>query len=337
MPDFWQNSGFGLLERNDEGALAITPDFLRAYFARPELAPIETSCDDEIRLYEAVMDDPARKVSEQELDALADKDTAENYRLMLKFRDVLSAAGTVEAAYIRLVSAGQITVPPVFLDQMVHVILRNILDGCADPLRAKAAELFFRDQNVSLEEGRIMLADDEIVEMYSDSGAAGGLGQLLMESATPMRSVELDVLDDDNKDRYWERSNRFDMVIDLRFTEPALDAFARVIEAWITHFLKVKTRIEPRQKIQDEHWTWHAGLNGEATRILNALYEGKTLPIEELARIIGLFRLDFADQKDMVETARGKPVYLALAADGANKVKMKPQNLLVNLPLSRSM
>ena len=31
----------------------------------------------------------------------------------------------------------------------------------------------------------------------------------------------------------------------------------------------------------------------------------------------------------------GRPVYLAMAMDAANRVKLKPQNLLLNLPLAR--
>jgi hypothetical protein len=30
----------------------------------------------------------------------------------------------------------------------------------------------------------------------------------------------------------------------------------------------------------------------------------------------------------------GKPVYLGMASDGAGVLKLKPQNLLVNLPLA---
>lgn len=333
--EFWQNSGFELLEKTEEGALGVTPDFLRAYFARPELAPIEESCEAEIAVFEALMENPEMQMGEDRLAKITDRDTAENYRHMLRFRDHLVTSKTLEAAYMGLITSNNINVPPVFIDQMTHVILRNILSRNHDPIRLRAAEIFFRDQNVSLEDGRIMLADDEIVEMYSENGAAGGLGQLLMESGTAMRSVELDVLDEDNKDSYWQRSNQFDMVIDFRFTQPGLDAFARVIEAWIKHFLKVEVRVQPRQKLQDEHWTWHVGLDAEATRILNGLYNGTTMGMEDLAQIIALFRLDFTDQRVMAPEARGKPVYLALAVDKANKMKMKPQNLLVNLPIAK--
>ena len=45
--DVWPNSGFRLLERNGDGHLTITDDFLRAYLMRPEVAPVDESCDAE--------------------------------------------------------------------------------------------------------------------------------------------------------------------------------------------------------------------------------------------------------------------------------------------------
>ena len=39
--DFWLTSGWHLLDQNDEGHLVPTEDFMRAYFYRPEVVPIE--------------------------------------------------------------------------------------------------------------------------------------------------------------------------------------------------------------------------------------------------------------------------------------------------------
>ena len=265
---------------------------------------------------------------------LADPDAADNYRVVLRFRDVLIEQETLEAAYLAIVTAGRSDIPPLFVEQLVHAILRNILEGCRDPMRVRAAELFFREQNVSLDDGRVMLADEEVVDMYAQSGGMGALGQLLVESATPMRQVELDVLHEDNTDIYWSRSDRFDTVIDFRFTQPALDAFARVLEAWVSHFLGIRTRIQPMQSIRDERWSWHLGLDADSTRILNGLYEGREVPLEDLERIIGLFRMEIRDTRAVIKSMRNKPVYLGLAMTPARKLRMKPQNLLTNLPLA---
>lgn len=334
--DFWKSAGIHLLARDGEGWLAVTPDFVRAYLTRPEVHPIAESCAAEIRLHEALMADPFRPVGESEVAALADPDAGENYRAVLALRDVLAAAGTIEGAYLRLVREPSPRVPPLFLDQLVHVILRNILAATDDPMRLRAGELFFRTQSVSVEDGRIMLADEEIVEMHARASRETGLGQLLAATGTPQRSVTLDVLTSDNAAIYWPRSDRFDTVVDFRFEQPAPDALARVIEAWLAHLLRIAVKVEPRPRIDDDDWRWHIGLDRESTRILNALYEGRDLAAEDAGRIIALFRMRISDDRQVLDRVKGKPIYLGLAMSPERRLKMKPQNLLTNLPLKPS-
>ena len=78
MPDFWRNSGFHLLERDAAGRLRVTDDFLRAYYLRPEVHPVEESCDAERRLHAALMAAPRRAVPQAEIEALADEDARHN-------------------------------------------------------------------------------------------------------------------------------------------------------------------------------------------------------------------------------------------------------------------
>jgi hypothetical protein len=334
--DFWKSAGMHLLERDPDGWLKVTPQFLLAYYTRPEVHPIDSSCDAERRLHNALLEDPFRPVQEAEIAGLADAEAQENYRVVLGYRDVLLRAGTIEGAYLRLMREASARLPPVFIDQMVHVILRNLLRDCTDPIRLRAAELFFREQSATTDDGRLMLADEEIVEMHARTGSETGIAQLLAQTGTPMKSVELDVLDENNKDIYWARSDRFDTVIDFRFEQPAPDAFARVVEGWLGHLLRIEARVEPRPRIDDPDWRWHIGLDREATRILNALYEGATPPLEEMARIVGLFRMRIADERMLLDRVKGRPIYLGLAMDARKQVKMKPQNLLTNLPLMAS-
>lgn len=332
MRDFWKSAGLHLVEVGPDGWLKITPQLLLAYWTRPEVHPIETSCAEEIRLHEELLADPFLPVDEARLARLADPDAADNYRAVRAFRELLTEAGTVEGAYLKVALADRISIPPVFIDQMAHLILRNILKDVRDPMRLRAAEVFFREQTVSTDGGRLLLADEEIVEMHARSGESG-LAQLLTETGTPMRSVELDVLDEDNKEIYWERSDRFDTVVDFRFEQPALDAFARVIEAWLRHLMQLEVRVEPRPKVEDTDWRWHIGLDREATRILNALYEGQPVSVDELSQIVALFRMHIRDDSAVIDRVKGRPVYLGLAMTPAKRVKMKPQNLLANFPL----
>ncbi len=336
MSDFWRASGFHLLTRNGEGWLGVTDEYLRAYFRRPEIRPVADSCAAERALHEAVLEDPRMQVRQATLDGLADGDARENWRAVLDFRDRLVAAGTVEACYINLFRGGGVTIPPLFIDQMAHVILRNILDGCDDPIRVRAAELLFRPQKVSLPDGAIMMADEEIVTLRAESGGFGDLGRLLAEAEAPVKSIELDVLDDANGAIYWERSERHDTVLDISFARPGLDALCRVLEAWIRHFLAVEVSIQPRDHIRDHSWAWHVGLDAEATALLNELYEEKELGEERLRRLLALFRLTFRDSAEMRADIAGRAVYLGMAMDADDVVRLKPQNLLVNLPTATS-
>lgn len=331
--DFWRSAGMHLVTLNDEGWLKVTPDYLRAYYARPEVHPIDTSCAAERRLFDELMEDPFCPVPWERLRDIADPDAIANYRAVLRLREHLMAAGTVEGAYLRIFQSGAVDVPPVFLDQMAHLILRNILKDCGDPMRLRAAELFFRDQTVSVDEGRVMLADEEIVELRAQRAWPSGPGPLILAALPETGTTVLDVLNEQNKEIYWERSEYFDTVIDFRFGLPALDAFARVIEAWLYHFLKLRVRVQPCAAIKDDDWRWHIGLDREATSILNALYKGEELGPETLERIIALLNMNIEDTEAVVEAARGSTIHLALAMNEKKRLKMKPQNLLLNLPL----
>jgi hypothetical protein len=341
MPDFWRDSGYHLLDRGPEGHLSVTDDFLRAYFLRPEVRPVEESCAAERALHEALMANPREAVSDTRLAKLADPDAQDNYRVVLGFRDRLVRAGTLEECYLGAFLPGeggapaQVSLPPLFIDQMAHVILRSILEGCEDGLRARAAELFFREQNVTIMEGHPLAADAETVEMYATTGSFGSLGKLIVEAQTPLKSVELDVLSEENAALYWERDARYDTVLGLGFAGPGLDAFTRVLEAWVAHFLDVQVRVQPVQKISDEKWVWHVGLDAEGTGLLNDLYNGVEVEEERLARLLALFRLEFTDPSVMQAEIAGRPVYLAMAMTPDNVLRLKPQNLLVNLPLAR--
>lgn len=338
--DFWRNSGFHLLARDDRGHLDVTDDFLRAYWNRPEVRPVEDSCAAERALHTRLLTDPRAPVGESELGALADPDAVESYRIVAGFRERLLAAQTLEAAYLDYfrrppkVSEGEAPVPPLFLDQLAHVIARAMLDDTPDALRARAAELLFREQKVTINEGHIMAADAEVVEHYATSGGFGDLGRLIAEAQTPLRTIDLDVLDSDNAELYWTRDEAHDTVLNLNFAGDGLDALCRVLERWVDHFLDVAISIQPVQKISDERWVWHIGLDAEASALLNDLYNGREVGEARLARLLSLFRLEFADPQRMRPDIAGRPIYLALAMTESGLLKLKPQNLLVSLPLA---
>jgi hypothetical protein len=334
-PDFWRGSGWRLLERDARGRHLPTDDFLRAYLLRPELVPVEESCSAERALHASVIEAPRRPVTPVHMVALKDPDARENWGVFLAFRERLLRHGTLEDAYLDLVLDPSPAIPPLLLDQLAHAILRGILNGRgADGLRLRAAECLFRTQKVTVRDGAVMLADEEMVEMHAASGGLGGLGRLLVEAGAPLRTVELDVIADDNAAGYAARSDRFDTVLDVSFTRPGLDALCRVLEEWVAHFLDISVSIQPLQTVRDERWAWHTGLDAEATGLLNDLYQGKDPGEARLSRLISLFRLEFRDASLVRPGLAGRPVYLGMARDARDRLRLKPQNLLVNLPLA---
>ncbi len=334
MPDFWPSCGYNLLRKGAAGRLLVTDDYLRHYYLRPELAPVAESCAAERALHASLTENPRRDVPDREIEALADPDARENYRVMLRFRGQLLAAETLEAFYAGLFQR-EVAVPPDFIHHTAQVILRAILDGTGDGLEARAAELFFRRQRVTVREGAVMLADEETVEMHASGDGFGSVGRLLQEGQTPLRTIELDVLDGKTAGAYFGRDERHDTVLNLNPGRPGSLALCRVIERWIAHFHGVRVTVKPVREIPDEEWAWHVGLDAEATAMLNEIYNGGEVEAERMKRIIGLFRVEFRDPVALRPELAGAPVFLGLAMAPDGTLRMKPQNLLTNLPLAR--
>jgi hypothetical protein len=286
-------------------------------------------------LHASLMQEPRRAVSREELNRLKDPDARDNYEIVLRFRDRLLQAGTVESCYANLFK-GDVDVPPLFMEQMVHVVLRNILDGCTDALALRAAELLFREQQATIRDGHVLLADRETVDMHASGTQYGNLGRLIVEAQGATGKANLDVLEHANADSYWERESRHDTVISLTYGRPALDGLCRDMEAWIFHFLNVKVQIKPIRRIEEPRWAWHIGLDAESTAILNSLWAGEEVDAGRMRRILALFRLEFDDPAEMRRDIAGRSVYLGLAADEKDTVRMKPQNLILNLPVGET-
>jgi len=62
MNDFWIACGHHLLDRDAGGGLVVTDEFLKAYFARPELMPPVEACAAERRLHGEMLENPRRRV-----------------------------------------------------------------------------------------------------------------------------------------------------------------------------------------------------------------------------------------------------------------------------------
>lgn len=327
MKDFWLSCGHHLLDRDDGGGLLLTDDFLRVYMARPELVPPAEACAAERRLHAALLADPRKPVPSDESALIADADARENWHVLLAFRDQLQSHRTLEAAYLDIVRRG-VKVPHLFLNQLVHVILRNALDDCDDPYVLRAAEIFFRPQRVTLHEGALIVADEETI-----SGKSPGPVSPLVSMLGIPSQADIDVMNDDNADHYFEHSDQFHVALDLSGGRRGHQALARAMTLWIRHLLNIDVDIEPFTEVRDATLTWYVGLDADGTRIGDALWNGEELNDAVRSSVVGLYRLNFRDPSVVLEKQRGEPIYLILAM-GADKVlRFKPQNLVTGLPI----
>ena len=196
--DFWPHSGLAPLARNERGWLLPTDTFLRHLLARPELALVEESCPAETALHELLRATPARTVPTEELTAVQDDDARENYTVFLRFRDGLLAAGTLEAYYLQLMRSGAVNVPAVFIDAVVQALLRNVLDDCNDAFEARAAEMLFRPQRITLQDGQMLAGDRDTLDMLNETAGLGEVGRLLLQSGALQPTAQVKVLSADN-------------------------------------------------------------------------------------------------------------------------------------------
>ena len=356
MENLYRSSPPDAATRNERGWLLPTDDYFRGFLARPELAPVPESCSAELALHAALLASPSHAVTPTGLLAVQDADARESYAHFLRFRDGLLAAGTLEAYYQDLFSPGKpggITIPPLFIDLLAQAITRNLLDDTSDVYELRAGEMLYRSQRVSIQDGQALSGDRDVLDMLSETGGLGDFGRFLAEAKAPMPTLNMQVLSDENAPDYLRQPDRFSYLLDLTHevsndlshglvltmtrARSGLNALARVLQKWVRHFLGVSVTIRPMQKVDDEAWRWHVGLDVEASALLNDLYEGRDIEAARLQRLVSLFRLDFADPLEMRADVAGKPVYLGLMVNADGVLKIKPQNLLLNLPLRQLM
>ncbi|RWL00170.1 MAG: hypothetical protein EOR45_19490, partial [Mesorhizobium sp.] len=279
--------------------------------------------------HELLMHHPRRPVAKQEIAALEDPDARENWEFMIAFRDHVLDAPSLEAAYLALARGSAENIPPLFMNQLAQVVLRNALDGQHDACVVRAAELFYRPQRVTSHEGAVLLADAETIERHEQNRHASPLLGMLGGPAV----TELEILDENNSESYFARSDAFDMVLKLgNVRSPARRGLATAMEIWIRHLVAVDVEIEPVERIEDDDWAWFVGLDAEATRIGNTLWAGDELDPEAAKRVIALFRLTFSDTGEVLPQVGARPVWLIMAMTPDRTIRMKPQNLVAGLP-----
>jgi hypothetical protein len=350
---FWPESGYAELQRDARGWLQATPGYWRLWLQRPELALVPESCSAERCLHDALLAAPGMPVGPDALKPIKDDDARENYALFLRFRDEVDSAGSLESAYMQWMRQGDVQLPPLFLDGVVQAVLCHLLDGVDDAWVWRAAELLFRRQRITVEGGRVLAGDSDTLDSLKATGGLGEMGRMLIEGGAPLKAVDVQVLQPDNAAAYFTQRpglGRYAYLLDMTHeiqkelphglvlnmvnARSGLKALSKVLALWVQHFLGVSVQIAPVQQVDDPAWRWHLGLDATATALLNDLYQGQALSAQRQQQLISLFTLRFDKPQDMRADVQGKPVYLGLAMTEQGLLKLKPQNLLLNLPLT---
>jgi Family of unknown function (DUF6352) len=325
--DFWLSCGHHLLDRDTAGKLLVTGEFLKVYLARPELMPPPEACAAERRLHDALLSNPRSAVAPSQVAAIADADARENWAVMIGWRDHLVKHRTIEAAYLDIIR-NNIRFPHIFVGQLTQAILRNVLEDCEDVFTLRAAEIFFRPQKLLTQAGLVTAIDEETDSMLGRQPQSPLVALLGLPAAT-----EVDMLNDTTAGSYRERSDRFDMALDLTAGQRGLVVLGDVIRRWLAHLLAIEVAIEPLSELRNAQLSWYVGLDSEATRLGDMLWNGGDIDDEARSRLVGLFRLTFRNPEDMIESVRGEPVYLLAAMAADDVLHLKPQNLVTGLPI----
>ena len=95
-------------------------------------------------------------------------------------------------------------------------------------LRAARRRAVLPAAALTLHDGSLIAADEETVAGTSTQPVSPLVSMLGLPAA-----AEIDVLNDDNAHAYWERSDLFDMALDLTAGRRGLAALGEVIERWV--------------------------------------------------------------------------------------------------------
>src|SRR3979411_2361760 len=148
----------------------------------------------------------------------------------------------------------------------------------------RAAEMFFRPQKLLVQEGSVTAIDEETESLLDRQPRSSLVAVLGLPAAT-----EVDLLSDATAESYWERSDRFDMALDLTAGQRGLVALGAVVRHWLSHLLGIDVAIEPLSELRNAALSWYVGLDSEATRIGDTLWNGSDLDEETRSRLVGLF------------------------------------------------
>jgi hypothetical protein len=225
-----------------------------------------------------------------------------------------------------------------FTHQLAQIRLRHLLGPDVMAYEARPGEMLFRAQKISVGDDDEVTAVDELtIDLYAMAGAFGDPGELLAQNRAPLRSVDLDVRDEDNAPTNWAGDERFDIAADR--DESRSRRAERVVQS--TGAVDCPfSRGRPTDHATTRKQTSALGMTHRTRRrgkfAAQRPVQSRRSHLERMERLLCLFELTVADPGAVRAGIAGCPVYLGMARDHEQRLRLKPQNLLLNLPLARA-
>jgi hypothetical protein len=210
-------------------------------------------------------------------------------------------------------------VPPLFVHQLTQILLR--ISSARTPVDrgARGRNAVSRPENKRAG-GRGDGGRRTGGRVAGDDRKLGSLGELLAQNRTPARTVDLDVLSEDNADTYWTRDERRPGDQPSIAASPRSRRLCRVLPL-DSAFPGGRRRIAPEREIVDARWVWHVGLDAEASAAAQRSVQRRGRRRRSRERLLCLFALRFSDPAAMRPAIAGRSVYLAMAMDRENRLR----------------
>jgi hypothetical protein len=121
-------------------------------------------------------------------------------------------------------------------------------------LRPARGRAVVPSQKLALRGATLAAADEEAASRL-EAGPVSPLATIL-----GLRSAgAIELLEDANAEGYWERSDLFDMALDLTAGRRGLAALGDFIKRWIRYLLAIDVEIEPVIELRDAPLAWYVG------------------------------------------------------------------------------
>jgi hypothetical protein len=350
--DFWPDCGHHLLQADERGWLLPTRRLPGRLDGTARTGPGARILPRRSRPARSPAARPHAPGARTQLAALLDADARENYTHFISA--ARRAAAGRHAAGLAAAALAPGPHPGAAAVHRPHRAGRGarLLDG-ENAFEARAGEMLFRRSASARTKADLLAGDQETLDLQRETLGFGDLGRLLAQAALPVRAQQMQVLQPTRQQPTGPKprrpGGRHVFLLDL--THEVKQELGHGLSFQLTHALGPEGAGQRAgalgSALAGRGGAHHAA--AEDRRRAMALAPGpgrrgqpaarRPVPgpgrrARPAARLLSLFRLDFDDAREMRPDVAGKPVYLGLMATTEQVLRIKPQNLLLNLPLA---